>query len=157
MYMSNVDAQVAIGKTSIDGDAILDFENQTTKGLILPIVTSLPSGANLQNGTLLMDYTTAKILCFNNGRWRDLTDADGNTSAVSLNPSLETGMGVILGNTTSNAEGVLILESNSKALVLPKINQPHLNVASPYPGMVCYDTNSRTIAMFNGTYWYFWK
>lgn len=155
--MSNVNAQVAIGKPSIDGDAILDFEAQTTKGLILPIVTSLPSGPNLQNGTLLMNFTTAKILCYSNGRWSDLTDADGNTSTVSVNPSSETGTGVIIGNTTSNAEGVLVLESNSKALVLPKIYKPHINAPSPYPGMICYDTNSRTIAIYNGTYWYFWK
>ena len=42
-------------------------------------------------------------------------------------------------------------------MILPKVNQPEINVKSPYPGMICYDTASKTVAIFDGKVWNYWK
>lgn len=152
-----IQAQVAIDKASVDGDGILDFPTGTTKGIILPIVTTLPTGSNLSNGMILMDYTDKKVKMRENNQWVDLSKESGNVSQVTINTSTETGNGVVIGDATSTTQGVLVLESNSKALILPKIDRPHLNVVNPYPGMICYDTYNKALAVFNGSHWYFWK
>lgn len=81
----------------------------------------------------------------------------GDVSKIAQNTSNEVGNGVIIGNSTSAATGVLILEATDKALALPQIASPQTNVKSPYPGMICYDTTTKTVAVFNGKVWSFLK
>jgi hypothetical protein len=57
----------------------------------------------------------------------------------------------------SNAKGVLVLESADKAMILPKITNPHTTVKNPYPGMMCYDLTSKSLAVFDGANWNYWK
>src|SRR5690606_21623372 len=99
-----------------------------------------------------------KLKMYENGVWVTLSN-EGEDAAALVNPSSELSedSGVILGSDLSQAKGVLILESNSKAMVLPKINTPHLTVKNPYPGMICYDTVSKSIALFDGKVWNYWK
>jgi hypothetical protein len=151
-------AQVAIGKQSIDGrSTVLDFENGAgnTKGLILPATSGFPTGS-LVNGTLIFDVTDSKVKMYENDAWKSLSDT-GNSSVILVNNSAETGKGVIMGEATSAADGVLVLESPNKAMILPKVATPHLNVKNPYPGMICYDTTSKTLAVFDGSVWNYWK
>lgn len=152
-------AQVAIGKETVEGGStVLDFDNVpgNTKGLILPATSGLPSGGSLANGTFVFDTTDSKVKVYENNTWKPLTDT-GDSSAVSVNSSNESGNGVIMGDSTSSADGVLVLESGTKAMILPKIASPHINVKNPYPGMICYDTVSKTLAVFDGTVWSYWK
>ncbi|PTT38963.1 hypothetical protein DBR28_07855 [Chryseobacterium sp. HMWF028] len=153
--LSSLKAQVGMGKASVDGDAILDFP-VSTKGIILPIVEALPTGAAATNGTLLLDKTDITIKMRENNLWVPLSDA-GNLTGTMPNTSAETGGGVIIGAASSSAQGVLILESISKALVLPKVNDPVANMKSPVAGTICYDTVSKTMAVFDGLNWSFWK
>ncbi len=152
-----VQAQIAIGKDNVEGSALLDFETAgNTRGIILPAVTTLPAEVN---GTFVFDTADRKVKVFENGTWKELSEA-GNLNQLNmthLNAASEDGEGTIIGAATSTADGVLVLESPDKALVLPKIASPHLNVASPYPGMICYDTDAQAVAVFNGSQWYFWK
>ncbi|WP_228438665.1 hypothetical protein [Chryseobacterium pennae] len=151
-------AQVAIGKQAVDGNStVLDFNNISgnTKGLILPATSGLPTGS-LVNGTFVFDITDNKIKVYENDTWKLLSDA-GSSSAVVVNNSTELGKGVIIGATTSTADGVLVLESPDKAMILPQIATPHSNVKNPYPGMICYDTTSKTLAVFDGSVWNYWK
>lgn len=150
----SINAQVAIGKTTVDGDGLLDFASGTTNGIILPIVEILPASA--ANGTILMDSNDATIKMRENGVWVEISGR-GNLSNVIENESAELGEGVVIGAETSSVEGVLVLESSDKALILPKVNSPHLNVKSPYPGMMCYDLTSKSIAVFDGARWHFMK
>ncbi len=69
----------------------------------------------------------------------------------------DVGGGVVLGADSSSASGVLVLESSDKALILPKVTNPHLNMKSPTIGAMCYDTTSKSIAIFNGKEWAYWK
>lgn len=155
-FFNTISAQVAIGKTSVQGSSILDFnETANTRGIILPAVTSIP--ATPVNGTLGFYRADAVVYMRQNGAWVPLTEGNGSTATLVNNTSAETGTGVVMGAATSTAAGVLVLESSSLALTLPKVTSPHLNVKSPYPGMICYDTTSDTIAVFDGAYWNFWK
>ncbi len=150
--------QVAIGKQAIDGNStVLDFNNASgnTKGLILPATSGFPTGT-LENGTFIFDVTDNKVKVYENDVWKSLSDA-GSSSAIAANNSAETGKGVVMGDATSSADGVLVLESRNKAMVLPQIATPHLNVKNPYPGMMCYDTTSKTLAVFDGSVWNYWK
>lgn len=148
-------AQTAIEKTSVDGAAILDFKAGTTKGIILPAVETLP--ANPSNGTFLLDKNDQKIKMYQNGVWVDLSDEGNISSIVPYSGTEDTGKKTIIGNQDSTSEGILVLEATNKALVLPKIANPHLTVKSPYPGMMCYDTVGKVLAIFDGNVWNYWK
>ncbi|WP_228374768.1 hypothetical protein [Chryseobacterium oranimense] len=151
-------AQVAIGKDIIEGkNTILDFNNspENTKGLILPATKGLPAG-NTANGTFIFDTSDDKVKVYENNSWKALSDT-GNSTTIKANDSKENGAGVVIGEKEGSADGVLVLESPDKAIILPKISSPHLSVKDPYPGMICYDTASKTFAVFDGTVWNFWK
>ena len=174
-----VQAQVSIGgNQSINGNStILDFAGGTAsesssdqattneKGVILPAVGSSPTYTvvnpttnNPNNGTFLFDRTLKMIRMFENGSWVNLSDAAGNDiPSAMVNASNEVGNGVIIGAQTSNAKGILILESTNKAVILPHIKNPHTTVKSPYSGMMCYDTVSNSLAVYDGTRWNYWK
>ncbi len=157
-------AQVAIGKTDLSGiGSLLEFagnttttETSNTKGIILPAVTSVPLPANSYNGTFIFDRQSNKTKFYENGVWKDMSDEGSGDILIPLSGN-EVGNGVIIGSDSSVAKGVLILESSDKALVLPHIKNPHISVLSPYPGMMCYDTISNSIAIFDGTNWSYWK
>jgi hypothetical protein len=147
---------VGIETTSIHTDAILDFPTGQNKGIVLPMVEALPTGAAASNGTFLIDKTDGRVKVRQNGIWLNLTGTS-SLSSYSVNPSADTFDGVIIGATSSSASGVLVLESTNKALMLPKVVSPHINIKSPYPGLMCYDTTKNAIAVFNGTAWYYWN
>ncbi|VEH20581.1 Uncharacterised protein [Chryseobacterium nakagawai] len=149
-------AQVGISKETIDGAGILDFAANTTNGIMLPIVETLPNDAVA--GTILMDKNDKIIKMKESFMWVALSDA-GSINNVIFNTNAEVPgpNRVIIGNPTTTVPGVLVLESPDKALILPKIADPHINVKSPYPGMMCYDTVSKTMAVFDGLKWSYWK
>ncbi len=153
--MSNaVFAQSAIEKHTVDGDGILDFASGTTKGIILPAIATLP--ATPANGTFLYDKNDQKVKMFQNGSWVNLTD-QGNSTAVLPYSGTANGTQTVIGAKSTTVSGVLVLESANKVLILPKIASPHLNVPGAYPGMMCYDTNAKALAVYDGTNWSYWK
>lgn len=166
LIMINFKAQVAIGKTTVsNASVLLEFDNALTnkKGIILSGVENVNNALSAtnpaaNNGTFLFDRSDDRVKMYENQTWIVLSDP-GSDSKITPNTSVETiqTQGAIIGSPTSNAKGVLVLESSNKALVLPWIQNPHLNVQNPYPGMMCYDTASRTLAVFDGTVWNYWK
>ncbi|KFE97794.1 hypothetical protein IX39_18740 [Chryseobacterium formosense] len=171
-------AQIAIGKQSVNGvNTILDFAGATAteastdpattneNGIILPAVTASPSYAvtapttnNPNNGTFVFDRALRMVRMFTNGAWVNLSDAAGNDIPADLNnPSTGLNGGVIIGSSTTAASGVLVLESADKAMVLPHVRNPHTTVKSPYPGMMCYDTQSNSLAVYDGVKWNYWR
>lgn len=149
-------AQVAIGKEIIDGDGILDFKGNTTNGILLPIVETLPG--NAVDGTILMDKNDEVLKMKVDAAWLPLSD-QGSLAGVVFNPGDEAPgpNNVIIGPSATNTPGVLVLESANKALILPKVDTPHINVKNPFPGMICYDTVSKSLAVFDGLKWSYWK
>ncbi|GGG61429.1 hypothetical protein BXY58_2284 [Epilithonimonas arachidiradicis] len=161
-----VNAQVSIGgKLNVDGaSTLLDFNSisSNTNGIILPAVDDTANALNSvtsdNNGTFLFDKSNNRVRMYENSTWVNLSD-QGVSSSIVPNASDESNSnsGVIVGAETSNAKGVFILEASDKAMILPKIANPHLTVKSPYPGMLCYDTVGRAIAVFDGNVWSYWK
>lgn len=171
-----INAQVSIGKQVLSGgSALLEFSGMTQtfapedtetgniRGIMLPAVAVspaftpvTPSTDHPQNGTFLFDRQASKVRMFENGNWMDLTDP-GTSSALIPVTGSETGSGVIIGAASSSAKGALVLESVNKAMILPHIKNPHLAVKSPYPGMMCFDTVSKSVAVFDGNKWSYWK
>lgn len=133
---------------------LMQFEDGYTKGIILPANTQV--AANPANGSFTFDQSDKKVKMYENDQWVALTPKGDSGAMITTNTN-DNGEGVIVGAEISTAEGVLVLESEDKALVLPRINDPVTNVNSPYPGMISYDTVSKTIAIFDGKLWSFWK
>lgn len=157
MFVSNVAlAQIAIGgKTSVDGSAILDFPTGTTKGIILPNVTDVSTMTSVEPGTIVFDVASSRVK-YNDGFWKDLSDRTG------ISPTLLPGNDiaeakVVFGSQTSTADGVLVLESPTKALILPHVLNPVTSIKSPTAGMMVYDPIKNMMCVYNGKEWFFWN
>lgn len=149
-------AQTAIETRVVSSpSAVLDFATGTTKGIILPAVETLPTAP--ANGTFLFDRTDRKLKMREKNTWVELSAAGSTTALVPYSGTVDNGKQTVMGSRTTPADGVLVLESTNKSLVLPKISNPHLTVKSPYPGMMCYDTDRQALAVFDGTVWNYWK
>ena len=151
---------------------LLEFAIQN-KGIIVPYVRSLPTGAALVGGSIILDATnasTARMKFYNGTTWVDLSGQDANiTAALATQPTGITEFSdakAIIGAPSSSADGVLILESNTKAMVLPTVGtiieggNTKVNIPSPSPGMMVYVINSQSgtkrLAVYNGNKWSFW-
>lgn len=163
---SHFPAQVVIGKTSVTNTSVsLEFENGN-RGLILPWTTSAANTSAAVNGTIIYDLSDHKVKVKYNTDWKDLSvDTSGTTVdpvtgtdgvTIQNTASEKTGAKTAIGPLTSTP-GILVLESNDKAMILPKVNRPHLNIINPAPGMIAYDTTEKQLAVFNGKVWSFWK
>ena len=157
-----ISAQVAIGKETINGTStILDFYDAADnfRGILLPAVDEAPASLTADNnGTFLFDVSDKKLKMYENGIWVELSgEGDDTNLIVNTTDENTQEQGVIIGADTSSAKGVLVLEAADKAVILPKIANPHTTVKSPYPGMMCYDTASKSLAVFDGKVWNYWK
>lgn len=152
-----VKGKVAIGKTNVTNSSVsLEFANTENRGLILPYVEN-NSGIS-QNGTIIYNTSDHKVKYLKSGTWFDLSVDTTGTADLSIQTTKteNTGAKVSIGSPTSTA-GILVLEASNKAMILPKVSNPHLNLINPAPGMMVYDTNARQLAIYNGSVWSFWK
>lgn len=150
-------SQVAIGKTILESaSSSLEFGNEN-RGMILPWVTNASSLQNTVNGTLVFDLSDKKVKSFQNNTWVDLSVNTSGIADSSLQDNLNDNSSAktSIGTPTATA-GILVLEDNNKAMILPKVASPHLNIISPDAGMMVYDTVKKQLAVFNGSVWTFW-
>jgi hypothetical protein len=157
---------VAIGKASVSSPSVsLEF-GTGNKGILLPWVTGVSTVTGAVNGTLVYNTTDKKVYVKYASGWKDLSvDATGttvdpitNVDGLTLQNSLDdlNTAKVSIGTPTSTP-GILVLEDTNKAMILPKVASPHLNIVNPSPGMMVYDTTKKQLAVYNGTVWSFWK
>lgn len=166
-------SQIAIGKSSVTNTSVsLEF-GSGNRGLILPWVFDASTMTNAEPGTLVFDTTDKKIKYKKNlNLWQELTFNVSHTyngvtldttGSVDLSAQIgieeKTNAKVIIGSNPSaeTAPGILVLSDTNKAMILPKVASPHLNIINPSPGMVVYDTVKNMLCVFNGTVWTFWK
>lgn len=124
------------------------------------------------DGTIILDLSDKKVKYRRNGAWSNLTGdlplIAGSTTFNTFNAidsSLQdnkkegaTAKAAIGSNgATDTTAGILTLTDTDKAMVLPKVASPHLNIKNPTPGMMAYDTTKKQLAVYNGTVWSFWK
>lgn len=164
LMVYTLQAQVAIGKETITNASVsLEFSNTENRGLILPYVenkTGLTS-----EGILIYDTSDHKVKYLKSStQWANLSEDDGTTTTIGVADLSIQGAGktekttakTSIGTPTST-DGILVLEAVDKAMILPKVASPHLNIINPAPGMMAYDTVKRQLAVYNGKVWTFWK
>ncbi|GAB0155434.1 hypothetical protein CHRYSEOSP005_06950 [Chryseobacterium sp. Alg-005] len=166
LFFNSFSAQVAIGKTSVASPSVsLDF-GTANRGMILPWVNSTGAVTGVVNGTMVYDLTDKKVKVKYASGWKDLSiDTTGTTvdpltsvDGVTIqNAASETATAKTAIGTPTATPGILVLEDTNKAMVLPKVASPHLNIINPAPGMMVYDTTAKLLAVFNGSVWTFWK
>lgn len=154
-------SQVAIGKSSITNTSVsLEFGNEN-RGLLLPWVTSSAAVSGAVDGTIIYDTTDKKVKYLKAGSWFDLSVDTTGTVDTSLQDSLtelsSAKVGIGTDAETDSAPGILVLTDTNKAMILPKVASPHLNIINPSAGMMVYDTSSHQLVVFNGAVWSFWK
>lgn len=165
---TSISAQVAIGKDNLTNSSVLlEFGNQGS-GIILPSVDDAPGAVG---GTFIYNKTaTVKAVEVweerqNNGAggWLNLTSKldpsqpDGvNHTLLNIGNTDTNQQGAIIGANTSSKPGVLVLESSTKAMVLPKIQDAQL-LRSAVAGTMLYDTTSDTLAVYDGATWSYWR
>lgn len=150
-------AQMAIGKFGIEGSGIIDFGADGVSGIVLPWITTIPTGNGLTPGMLIYDANQKKVMYYNGTAWSDLSINTGMVNLTEQTAIPETGTGTIIGALNSGVKGVLVLETTDKALILPKVSSPHLNIIKPMAGTICYDTIKKIMCVYNGSEWTFWK
>lgn len=183
LFSSVAFSQVVIGGTTgsagTNTDAVLlDFPENQGKGIILPYVKD-KSGIS-QEGTIILDASTpsdARVKFFNGQTgdgWVDLSgngainiaSGDALNTATVMNAVLanqptdaeSSTSQTIIGNVANAPDGVLVLNSDTKAMVLP-IVADYTDVKNPSPGMMVYikKAGAKRLAVFNGSKWTFWK
>ncbi len=160
-------SQVIINKDAsqtLSSDSVLLEFGSEKKGLLLPWVTNAAAVTGAVPGTMIFDISDKKVKYLrdaSNPTWFDLTTTNDGKADISLQNLLDENLDAktIIGSSTSDAPGILVLEApgESKAMVLPKVASPHLNIIDPAPGMIVFDTVSKQLAVFNGEVWSFWK
>lgn len=146
-------AQVAIGKETVDGSGILDFQANSQKGIILPWISDI---SLVEQGSLIYNAIDKKVKFRNGLNWQDLSIKEGQVDTSEIDPYNELGEGVIIGDKLNAPSGVLVLNRQDKALILPKNLNPWDNILKPEPGTITYDPDANLICIFNGTEWTFW-
>ena len=137
-----------------NSSVLLEFGNNENKGIILPSVTSAPGAVA---GTFIVNKTDKAVQYYNGTSWVNLTYPNTLVESTFVNDgTADVGDGVIIGAATSAKPGVLVLESTTKAMVLPRVADPHLNVLSPVAGTMVYDTTSDALAVYDGVEWSYW-
>lgn len=150
-------AQVVISEQAnpvpTNSSVLLEFGN-LPKGIILPSASEAPDAVA---GTFLVNTTDKAVQYFDGTDWINLTYPNMLVENNFVNTgTTNIGQGVVIGANSTNKPGVLVLESTTKALVLPKVADPHLSVLSPIAGTMVYDTTSDTLAVFDGKEWSYW-
>lgn len=174
----SISAQVIIGAvnpvTAVTSNSVLlEFGTDGDKGIILPYVETVPAGVNnSKGGTMIFDVsanTEYKIKVKNeNSGWSDLSGVSGYSTTIETAVKVpqasplvdQTTAKVIIGNSATTTDGILVLDSDAKAMVLPIVTD-FTSIKNPSPGMMAFlkgaTTDKNRLIVFNGQKWSFWK
>jgi hypothetical protein len=145
-------AQVVIGKTSIDGDGILDFGSDV-KGIVLSPASNVDNIA-ASAGTIAFDGNTGSFRYHNGAGWSTATEGGKTGGTITGTDTNKVFIGATT-STTSDA-AVLVLGKDSgenKALILPRIANGNLKINDLTPGLMYYDTVCKMVMVYNGNSW----
>lgn len=173
-------AQVIIsgttGTAANTTSVLLDFKSGENKGIILPYVRTMSAtpATAVEPGTILVDASTGTAAAVkyyapgtsqtNVNGWVDLSNGNranltSPTDYMAKQPSTTelANARAIIGAASSTAKGgVLVLESTTKAMMLPQVAKTD-DIINPAPGMMVYITTpNKRLAVFNGAKWTYW-
>ncbi len=130
--------------------------------------TQYPAMTTTTNGTIIFDLYDYKMKYKIPTGWFDLTVKNKtdvitgitnnvvNTTiqdAKSDSPNAKVSIGVPV---TPSVPGILVLEEDNKAMVLPTVDK-YSSVIAPSAGMMVYDLANNMLCVYNGSVWSFWK
>jgi len=146
------DQKLAIGKTSVDGSALVDFGTELRGMVIAPISNVTSSGASA--GTIAFDGNTGSFRYYDGTNWSAVVDGgdEGDDVATGTTDTYQQ----LIGTETSTATGVVIFGEDSgenQALVLPKLANGNLKFKNPVTGLIYYDTVLKAVMVYNGNGW----
>lgn len=146
------DQKLAVGKTTVDGDALFDFGTELRGMVIAPItdVTNMTPAPSA--GTIAFDGNTGSFRFYDGTNWSDAV-AGGETGGVATGTDT---FKQLIGAETSTANGVVIFGEDSgetQALVLPKLENGNLKFNNPVTGLIYYDTALKAVLVYNGNGW----
>lgn len=153
VFCLNASAQgkLAIGKTTVDGDALLDFGTEVRGIVIAPVLNVTAMTAS--PGTIAFDgYTGSFRYLSNSESWSAVIPGGvigGGQSGTDLTQ-------IFIGSTSSNAKGVIVFGTDigeTRALVLPKLANGNLRFNNPVAGLIYYDTVLKAVMVYNGNKW----
>lgn len=151
---------VGIETESVGESSLLEFPENADKGILLPRVKN-EEAAGTVAGTFIYNMSDKKVYIYGDNKWVALTDESStrvSNNRIYSGDELDS-KGVVIEDGTSTEEakpGVLSLESTERALVLPNVEDVTL-LPNPLAGLICYDKKSSSLAIFNGSDWYFWR
>lgn len=151
-------AQVIISEatnpTPTNSSVLLEF-GTADKGIILP---SMEEAVNAVDGTFFFNTENLSVEMKEDGSWTNLTlNKEGGEMHAFSNSGADVGNGAIIGADETTKPGVLVLESTTQAMVLPKVEDPAENILSPIAGTMVYDTSVDMLAVYDGKNWSYWK
>lgn len=147
--------------TSISNNSVLlEFQPNVNRGIILP--WNSQDVMSPVNGTFILNANTKSVKAYNNGVWLDLSNGAAKTnsidSSLQKSPYLENpNAKVVIGELSTAPDGILVLESTNKAMVLPYVSSPEKNIGNPAPGLMVFDPTTEMVCVFNGTEWSYWS
>ncbi|RKT01686.1 hypothetical protein [Chryseobacterium defluvii] len=162
VFFKTVHAQVAFGKDNIVNQSALVEFGTGNKGIVLPSVAAAPGSVG---GTFVFNTSRKAVEVYeginnnNNGGWTSLTDENQGVvhSFSNAGPDVTGTKGVIIGAGSTTKPGILVLESTTKAMVLPLVANPHTTVKGAIAGTMVYDTAADMLAIYDGQNWSYWK
>ena len=146
------DQKLAIGKTTVDGDALVDFGTELRGMVIAPIADVTTSGASA--GTIAFDGATGSFRYFDGSNW-STPKPDGDDTGADVASGTDT-FKQLIGTETSSATGVVVFGEDSgenQALLLPKLANGNLKFKNPVTGLIYYDTVLKAVMVYNGNGW----
>lgn len=162
MSTSIIQAQIGISRSNVtNGSVSLEFGDTENKGLLLPYVTD--KNGITEKGTVIYDTNDYKVKYLQDtNTWFDLSVDTTGVADLSIQGNdkveyLGAKVSISTGSGNEPTAGILVLTDTNKAMVLPKVASPHLNIINPSAGMIVYDTTARQLAVYNGKVWSFWK
>ncbi|WDF46038.1 hypothetical protein PQ459_14150 [Chryseobacterium sp. KACC 21268] len=141
---------------------MIEFSNEN-KGIIIPQIAT-PNASS--GGTFVYNSSERSVEVWegrtNNdaGGWVSLTKNGTpgvNHTFTNLGSDVNTNTGAVIGAANSSKIGILVLESTTRALVLPNVANPQLNMRGTIAGTLVYDSISNTFAIYDGVNWSYWK
>lgn len=152
--LSAQDLNLAVGKTSIDGDALMDFGDELRGIVIAPIDNVANMSPAPTPGTIAFDGQTGSFRFFDGTDWSTPVPG-GDISKGDVAAGTDT-FQQLVGAETSSATGVVVYGADSgenQALILPKLANGNLKFSNPVTGLIYYDTALKAVLVYNGNGW----
>lgn len=162
VFVETIQAQISFGKDHLVNQSALVEFGTGNKGIILPSVSAAPGSVG---GTFVFNTSRKAVEVYeginnnNTGGWTSLTDENQGIlhSFSNAGPDVAGTKGVIIGAGSTTKPGILVLESTTKAMVLPLVANPHTSIKGAVAGTMVYDTASDMLAVYDGQNWSYWK